>query len=106
MSATTPLGWAGWTARERAEAVLRLLDAEDRADAQRPEEALPLLRALADILPWVGGDVADSDDEPGRTAANLRREYDMRLTRFGVSPTDVNAWQPPAPRRGRPRKDG
>ncbi|MFB8777444.1 BREX-2 system adenine-specific DNA-methyltransferase PglX [Streptomyces broussonetiae] len=106
LSATTPLGWAGWTARERAEAALRLLDAEDRADAQRPEEALPLLRALADILPWVGGDVADSDDEPGRTAANLRREYDMRLTRFGVSPTDVNAWQPPAPRRGRPRKDG
>ncbi|WBO65022.1 BREX-2 system adenine-specific DNA-methyltransferase PglX [Streptomyces camelliae] len=94
LSLSTPIGWAGWTAGERATVVLGLLEAEHHAHAQRPESSMPLFGALAELLPWVTEPMGDS----------LRRAYDENLSRMGLSAADVDAWRPPAPRRGRPRK--
>jgi hypothetical protein len=91
LSPTTPIGWAGWNADERAGAVLDLLEAESHAHEHRPESALPLLRALADLLSWV-------------TADGLSHVYEEHLLCRNLSAEDVNSWHPPAPRRGRPRR--
>ncbi|CAM5514444.1 BREX-2 system adenine-specific DNA-methyltransferase PglX [Streptomyces canus] len=106
LSPTTPIGWAGWNAHERAGAVLDLLEAESHAHEHRPESALPLLRALADLLPWVtahrdGLSLGSPSDE-----GPLRHVYEEHLLRRNLSAEDVNSWRPPAPRRGRPRRGG
>jgi len=104
LSLTTAIGWAGWSANERAQAVLALLDADSHAHAHRPEAALPLLRALADLLAWI----RVPDDEPqADVEANenvLRHLYTQHLARLGLSAEDVMSWRPAAPKRGRPRK--
>ena len=105
LSPTTPIGWAGWSAAERPLMVIDLLAADSHAHAQRPESALPLLRALAELLPWattahgIGFDTGPTPDEEF-----LKRAYDEHLDRLGLSAGNVDAWRPPAPRRGRPRK--
>ncbi|MFF9778708.1 BREX-2 system adenine-specific DNA-methyltransferase PglX [Streptomyces sp. NPDC013978] len=105
LSSTTLLGWAGWDARERTEALLDILEAESHAHAHRPEFALPLLSALAEVLPWLTavdrglGPVMASDDDE-----RLRESYTRHLARLGLSPENVRSWRPAAPRRGRPRK--
>ncbi len=61
LSSSTVLGWAGWSSRERASAVLDLLETETSTD--RPEQALPLLSVLAELLPWT----TESENEEDRT---------------------------------------
>ncbi|MFG3021807.1 BREX-2 system adenine-specific DNA-methyltransferase PglX [Streptomyces sp. NPDC048254] len=104
LSLTTTIGWAGWSAYERARAVLDLLDTDSHAHTHRPESALPLLRAIADLLPWVPAPT----DEPGAGTETdgmlLRRVYTEHLARLGLSAQDVMSWRPAAPKRGRPRK--
>ncbi|MGC9541970.1 BREX-2 system adenine-specific DNA-methyltransferase PglX [Streptomyces sp. UG1] len=104
LSPTTPIGWAGWNAHERAGVVLDLLEAESHAHAHRPESALPLLRALADLLLWVTS--YDDGPAPGSPPdeSTLRHVYEEHLLRRGLSAEDVSSWRPPAPRRGRPRR--
>ncbi|MGW0469906.1 hypothetical protein [Streptomyces coeruleorubidus] len=81
-----------------------LLEADSHAHAQRPESALPLLKAFSELLPWVTalGDGFSTGPTPDRET--LQRTYDEHLTRLGLSVKDVDSWRPPAPRRGRPRK--
>jgi hypothetical protein len=104
LSLTTTIGWAGWSVSERAQAVLELLDADSHAHTHRPEAALPLLRALADLLAWIRfpGDKPQADMEAGENV--LRHLYTQHLARLGLSAEDVMSWRPAAPRRGRPRK--
>lgn len=104
LSPTTPIGWAGWTAGERAVAVSHVLESDSHAHAQRPESALPLLRAFAELLTQatVPGDAFDGGSAPGWEA--LQHAYDQHLARLGLSAEDVDLWRPPPPRRGRPRK--
>lgn len=104
LSPTTPIGWAGWTADERAMVVLNLLEADSHAHAQRPESALPLLKAFSELLPWVTAPDDGFSTGPTPDRETLERAYDEHLTRLGLSVKDVDSWRPPAPRRGRPRK--
>ncbi|MGW1669392.1 BREX-2 system adenine-specific DNA-methyltransferase PglX [Streptomyces sp. NPDC002324] len=105
LSPMTLLGWAGWDARERAQVLLDILQTESHAHAHRPESALALLSALAEVLPWITavdrglGPVMASDDDE-----RFREGYARHLTRLGLSAADVTSWRPAAPRRGRPRK--
>jgi hypothetical protein len=103
LSPTTPIGWAGWTADERAVVVLDLLEADSHAHTQRPESALPLLRAFAELLPRVTAH-GDGHAEPTTDGELLQRAYSGHLTRLGLSADDVDSWRPPAPRRDRPGK--
>jgi hypothetical protein len=102
LSPATPIGWAGWNAHERAGAVLDLLEAGSHAHGQRPESALPLLRALGDLLSWMeaqgGGLFLDFPSD----GSDVRHAYQEHLMRRNLSPEEVSSWRPPAPRRGRP----
>ncbi|GAA2935602.1 MULTISPECIES: BREX-2 system adenine-specific DNA-methyltransferase PglX [Streptomyces] len=104
LSPTTPIGWAGWSTGERASVILDLLEADSHAHAQRPESALPLLRAFSELLPWIPALGDASGAGPTQNGENLKRVYDEHVTRLGLSAGDVDSWRPPAPRRGRPRK--
>lgn len=106
LSPTTPIGWAGWTAHERAEAILALLESESHTRSHRPESALPLLRALADLLPWATPDGDGIIPGSPSDAGALRQAYEEHVLRRSLSPEHVSSWRPPAPRRGRPRRDG
>lgn len=99
LSSSTVLGWAGWSSRERVSAVLDLLE----TSTDRPEQAFPLLSALAELLPWI----TEPENEADRTAdlAVFRHAFRDHVTRLGLSEQDVYDWRPPAPRRGRPRRD-
>ncbi|MFE2420297.1 BREX-2 system adenine-specific DNA-methyltransferase PglX [Streptomyces hokutonensis] len=105
LSPNTPIGWAGWSGDERTSAVLSLLEADSHAHGQRPESALPLLTALADLLARVTapGDAYRTGRTPERET--VEDTYNAHLTVLGLSTEDVNSWRPLAPRRGRPRKD-
>ncbi|MET8980636.1 BREX-2 system adenine-specific DNA-methyltransferase PglX [Streptomyces sp. NPDC004539] len=101
LSPATVLGWAGWSGPERALAVLDLLDVDSLT--RRPEHALPLLSALAEAL----SQAAEPAGEPVRTpdrALLLGAFYD-HVARLGLSVQEVREWRPPAPKRGRPRRD-
>lgn len=105
LSPTALLGWAGWDAQERAQVLLDILERESHAHAHRPESALPLLSALAEVLPWVatvgrglGPVMASEDDE------QLWEIYTRCLARLGLSAEDVGSWRPASSRRGRPRE--
>lgn len=104
LSPTTTIGWAGWSAYERALAILNLLEADFHAHTQRPESALPLLRAFADLLPWVASAGDGFEAESPVDDGSLRNAYVEHLTRLRLTAEDVNAWRPPAPKRGRPRR--
>ncbi|MGW0575656.1 BREX-2 system adenine-specific DNA-methyltransferase PglX [Streptomyces sp. NPDC002920] len=106
LSPTTTIGWAGWNAYERASVVLDLLESDAHAHTQRPESALPLLGALAELLPWVAEYERRPDQDHAVEEGALRRAYHERLARIGLTEEDVNSWRPPAPRRGRPRRNG
>ncbi|MFH8657533.1 BREX-2 system adenine-specific DNA-methyltransferase PglX [Streptomyces afghaniensis] len=104
LAPTTPVGWAGWSAGERASVVVDLLEADAHAHAQRPESALPLLKAFSELLPWVTAPDDGFSTGPTPDRETLKRAYDEHLTHLGLSVSDVASWRPPAPRRGRPRK--
>lgn len=106
LSPTTTIGWAGWSAYERAQAVLDQLEADSHAHVYRPESALPLLRALSDLLPWVSWSGDGLEVDSAADEESLRHTYLERLARSGLSAEDVSSWRPPAPKRGRPRRNG
>ncbi|GAA2301473.1 hypothetical protein GCM10010234_50490 [Streptomyces hawaiiensis] len=68
-----------------------LPEADSHAHSQQPESALPLLKALAELLPWVPppGDAFDAG--PPRNVKSLQRVYDEHLTRLGVRAGDVDS---------------
>ena len=105
LSPTTPIGWAGWSADERASVVLGLLEGDSHAHGQRPESALPLLTALADLLPRVTAPDEEFSTGPTPKGGTVEDAYNAHVVRLGLSTEDVNSWRPHAPRRGRPRKD-
>lgn len=96
------IGWAGWDAHQRALVLLDLLEAD--AHAQRPDSALPLLAALAELLPWVRTRHGLAPASPQDADEALSHAYEHHVTRLGLSAEDVSSWRPPGPRRGRPRR--
>ncbi|MFF8026252.1 BREX-2 system adenine-specific DNA-methyltransferase PglX [Streptomyces sp. NPDC007896] len=106
LSPSTLIGWAGWDAGQRAHVLLHLLEADAHAHTQRPESALPLLRALADVLPWARTEHGLGPTSPPGDGEALSHAYEHHVTRLGLSAEEVNSWRPPTPKRGRPRKAG
>lgn len=91
------LGWAGWTHSERARVLVDLLEGGRRRSVDNMEQIIPLLAGLREELPWVR-QWHQIEEQP-------LREYLQREQRAHQLPdSQLAAWRPPKPRRGRPRK--
>ncbi|MER7822162.1 BREX-2 system adenine-specific DNA-methyltransferase PglX [Streptomyces sp. NPDC096097] len=103
LAATTVIGWAGWEAEERAQALFDLLGSSMPALTGNPESALPLLAALQETLPWVPQTGRGANPfEPSDTYEEMQAAFTRLTNALGITSEDVAAWRPPAPKRGRP----
>ena len=99
------LGWAGWDHREQAHALMTIIEDRTTRDGWESERIRPLVAGLAEIMPWVrpvarrGGPCVR--DEPRR---RLRLLPGGPAATAQLDGTDLTAWRPPSPKRGRPRK--
>jgi hypothetical protein len=90
------LGWAGWSHRDRAQALVDLVRAgQGSAGGMDRERQLPLLAGLLELLPWVrqwhsGDDPGPDGDAAERFTALLHQE----CTRLGVTEAELRAWRP------------
>ncbi|MBX6767640.1 MAG: SAM-dependent methyltransferase, partial [Actinomadura rubrobrunea] len=99
------LGWAGWNHRERAEALVELIErSQDLYPAPRGY-VIPLLAGLAELLPWVRQWHGEVDPAFGMSPAEAFTAYvEAKQAEYGISDEDLRSWRPEPPRRGRPRK--
>ncbi len=99
------IGWAGWDHRERALALIMLIEEYSTLGEGSVEKITPLLAGLREVMPWVRQWHSEIDPIFGVSPA---QEYDMYLTsqreEHGLTDEDLRAWQPPRPRLGRPPK--
>lgn len=105
LAPTSVLGWAGWDARERAWALVGLIEQNLAPPTATTETMMPLLAALWEVLPWVSRTGAGIGPlQPCGDAGELQGKAEEYLWRLGLTPETVMDWRPPAPRRGRPPK--
>ncbi|MDA8371802.1 MAG: BREX-2 system adenine-specific DNA-methyltransferase PglX [Nocardiopsaceae bacterium] len=100
------LGWAGWNHAEQAEALATL--AIDRAEehdwAGEKEKMTPLLAGIAELMPWVRQWHSDPDEYGQSMADYITQDLEELMNDTGVTPSDMEAWRPAAPTRGRRTK--
>ncbi|WP_441350696.1 DUF7008 domain-containing protein, partial [Streptomyces sp. MBT58] len=106
LSSTTVLGWAGWDAHETARVLLDLIELSAHADGGGLESVFPLLAALQDVLRQVqrtGPGLGPT--EPSGSTQEYKEAFRRHVVRLGTSEAEITGWRPPAPRRGRPRRE-
>ncbi|SDS27690.1 BREX-2 system adenine-specific DNA-methyltransferase PglX [Actinopolymorpha singaporensis] len=102
---TLLLGWAGFDHLQQAQALVAYVTERQELDAWGAEQLVPLLAALAELLPWIRQWHPDVDPEFGQAPADAYDGYlDQVLLQLGLTRDDLTAWRPPAPTRGRRRK--
>lgn len=102
---TLLLGWAGFDHLQQAQALVAYVTERQELDAWGAEQFVPLLAALAELLPWIRQWHPDVDPEFGQAPADAYDGYlDQVLLQLGLTRDDLTAWRPPAPTRGRRRK--
>jgi len=91
------LGWAGWDHSDRARVLVDLIEAQKRDSSDQSETLIPLLTGLQELMFWLRqGHSGDRDEVQDYLQRELRRR--------GLSESDLDTWNPPEPKRGRPRK--
>jgi hypothetical protein len=105
--ASLVVGWAGWDHAEQARALARLLVERVNQEGWGADQVTPLLAGLVELEPWL----AQWHNDPvpgfaGSPAQAIRGLLDQRLAALGLTRSDVAAWRPPAPARGRRRVAG
>ena len=97
------LGWAGWDHRERAQALITLIEERSSADGWSVSRLTPLLAGLAEVMPWVRQWHDEIDPDYGQSPADA---YDAYLAsqreRYSLTQEDLTSWKAPPIRRGRP----
>ncbi|TDQ53762.1 BREX-2 system adenine-specific DNA-methyltransferase PglX [Actinorugispora endophytica] len=100
------LGWAGWDHAQQADALATL--ALDRVGEHGwgsvREKATPLLAGIAELMPWVRQWHSEPDDYGQSPADYIAQDLESLMNDTGVTESDMKAWRPPAPTRGRRRK--
>jgi hypothetical protein len=91
------LGWAGWTHSERVQVLIDQIEADKRRNVEDMETIIPRLAGLREELLWLR-QWHKAEEQP--LLKYLERE--QRASR--LSDSELAAWRPPKPRRGRPRK--
>jgi hypothetical protein len=99
---TLVVGWAGWDHAEQARALARLLVTGVSRDGWEAERVTPLLAGLVELEPWLRQWHADPvPGFPTSPAQAIKGLVDQRLAAAGLTRSDVAAWRPPTPVRGR-----
>jgi hypothetical protein len=100
------LGWAGWNHYEQAQVLAALVEERANVDSWEPEQLVPLLAGLAEILPWVKQWHREVDPVYGQSPADVIMGYlQSQQVRYGLSEKILRSWRPARSKRGRPRKD-
>jgi hypothetical protein len=99
------VGWAGWNHLQQATALIAYYDARKR-DGWTPNQLMPLLAGLDQLLPWIHQWHPEIDKEFGETAGQSYQtmlEHDAH--ELGLTLEEIRQWTPPvATRRTRNRK--
>lgn len=99
------LGWAGWDNRERAQALIALIDERSSADGWSVPRLTPLLAGLAEVMPWVRQWHDEIDPVFGQSPADACDAYlASQRERYSLTHEDLTSWKAPPIRRGRPPK--
>jgi len=101
---TPLLGWAGWDHAQQALA-LNLIIAAREDDGWTEDRLVPLVAGLAELQPWVQQwhDEVDPDFDVN-LADYYAEQLTQRATQVGLSLTELAAWRPAPPTRGRKKK--
>lgn len=103
---TVVLAWAGFDHAELAQAVGSLLVDRQQSDGWDTDRAWPLVVALAELLPWLDQWHDEVDPRWGQSPAQLYRAVAEQQALAGSRTlADAAEWRPPAPTRGRKKKD-
>lgn len=89
------LGWAGWSAVERAQALAALVTARRDEDGWGADRLTPLLAGLAEQLPWVAQWHPEVDPRFGAAPADIYGGFlaDVR-DRLQLTEDDLAGWRP------------
>ena len=101
---TSPvLGWAGWTHRDQAVALVREIMNQQALSASN-DALVPMVAGLVELEPWLHQWHTDLEPEFGTSAAQaVTSQIDQFLTQLQMTREDLNAWRPQATIRGRKR---
>jgi len=69
------LGWAGWDHREQALALYGLIEERQNVDGWGTDKVTPLIRGLAEVMPWVRQWHNVDDQGYGQTPAEALDGY-------------------------------
>lgn len=102
----TPLvGWAGWDHLQCAQALATTYEQRRSVDGWSPEQLMPILAGLAELVPWLRQWHNDVDPATGLRLGDFFAEFvatESAANGFGTD--DLAAWKPPARARGRVRR--
>ncbi|WP_424347633.1 BREX-2 system adenine-specific DNA-methyltransferase PglX [Kocuria sp. CH-021] len=97
------LGWAGWSHRDQAVALVREIMNQQALGASN-EALVPMVAGLVELEPWLHQWHTELEPEFGSSAAQaVTSQIDQFLAQLQMTRDDVNAWRPPAAARGRRR---
>ena len=100
------IGWTGWNDPERACALISLIDSHKRSGGRTGHAVIPLLAGLRELLPWLRQ--WHREPEPPFVAVSpadeVKAYLENKQAEHGLQDSDLAAWRPPPPKRGRPRK--
>jgi hypothetical protein len=100
------LGWAGWDPREQAHALMTTIEDRTTSDGWESQRIRPLVAGLAEVMPWVRQWQGEVDPAFGMSPADAYASYlQDQQRRHKWTDSDLTAWRPPSPKRGRPRKN-
>lgn len=98
-------GKAAWTSVERARAIATRVVELHEDETQRPEDALVMLAAVDELLPWIHQWHPESDPlYSGPPGQYFEGWLDGQLAELAVTRDTLRSWQPPAVTRGRRAK--
>jgi hypothetical protein len=95
------LGWAGWSHRDQAVALVREIMNQQALGASN-DAVVPMVAGLVELEPWLHQWHTKLEPEFGSSAAQaVTSQIDQFLVQLQMTRDDVTAWRPAAANRGR-----